>query len=134
MKSILELQTKMSIDLTVFEHMKKTAIELLSNAENGQYTQAVVLLSSTGNEYGTIIKNALSEENTDGTSLIQKIKEAKDTEISCVLCIWQDKCIDIPSFAFRELLFTLNPKNSETSIFVMTAHGVSGIKLLTTMK
>lgn len=134
MQSIFELKTKITLDLTVFEHMKETAMELLSNAEKIQYTQAIVLLSAAGNEYSAIIKNALSEEKTDEASLLRKMKEAKDDEICCVLCMWQDKCIDIPSFAFRKLLFALNPKNSEASLFVMTADGVSEIKLSSTMK
>jgi hypothetical protein len=41
--------------------MKGKAIALLSNAEHGQYTQAIVLISACGNEYGAVIKNALSE-------------------------------------------------------------------------
>ena len=134
MQSIFELKTNPILDLTVFERMKKTAMELLSNAENSPYTQAIVLLSAAGNKYGSIIKNALSQEKADEASLLRKIKEAKDDEICCVLCMWQDKCIDLPSFAFRELLFTLNPKNSEASLFVMTADGISAIKLSTTLK
>ncbi len=134
MGSLFELKTKTTIDLAIFDRMKVKAIDLLSNAEHGQYTQAIVLLSISGNEYGAVIKNALSEEKTDEACLIQIIKDAKDTEICCALCMWCDKSIDIPSFAFRELLFTINPKNSEASLFVMTADGVSGIKLSKTMK
>ena len=134
MQSIFELKTKMTFDLAVFERMKKTAIELLSNAEKSQYTHAVVLLSAAGNEYSAIIKNAVSEEKADETSFLRKIMDAKDDEICYVLCMWQDKCIDIPSLAFRKSLFTLNQKNSEALLFVMTADGVSGIKLFTTIK
>ena len=107
---------------------------MLSDAEKSQYTQAVVLHSSTGNEYSTIIRNALSEGKVDAVSLLQKIQEAKDCEMCFVLCMWQDQCIDIPSFAFRNLLLDLNEKNSESLLFVMTADGVSGIKLSATMK
>ncbi len=134
MKSLFELKTKIMPDLTVFECMKKKAIELLSDTEKSQYTQAIVLHSSTGNEYSTIIQNALSEEKVDEVSLFCKIKEANDYEICFVLCMWQDQCIDIPSFAFRNLLLDLTEKNSESAIFVMTADGVSEIKLSATMK
>ncbi len=134
MESTFELKTKTTVDLAVFERMKEKATELLSNVEHGQYTQAIVLLSVSEKEYGTVIKNALSEEKADEAYLIQRIKDAKDTEVCCALCMWQDKNIDIPSFAFREWLFTLDPKNSETSLFVMTADGVSKIKLSKTMK
>ncbi len=134
MKSLFELKTKIAPDLTVFERMKETAIELLSDAEKSKYTQAIVLYSAAEKEYGTIIRNALSEEIADAASWLRKIQEAKDSEISFVLCMWQDKSIDIPSFAFRNLLLCLNDKNSESTLFVMSAEGVSGIKLSATMK
>ncbi len=134
MQTLFEMKTKLPIDLEVFKQMKKTAEAELSEAETGQYTQAVVLLSVTGNEYSTLIKNALSEDKADENALFERMKNVNDTEICYVLCMWQDKCIDIPSYAFRELLFSLNPKNMDTLLFVMTADGVSGIKVTTTMK
>lgn len=134
MQTIFELKTKLTIDMDMFEQMKKTAEAELSKADIGQYTQAVVLLSATGKEYSTLIKNALSEEKADESALFEKMKNLNDTEICCALCMWQDKCIDIPSYAFRELLCALNPKNTETLLFVMTADGVSAIKVSTTMK
>jgi hypothetical protein len=134
MKSIFELKTKTTVDLAVFERMKEKATEMLSEAEKSQYTQAVVLLSVSGNEYGAIIKDALSEEKEDEAFLIQKIREAKDTEICCALCMWHDKSIDIPSFALRKLILAANPNNSKTLIYVMTANGVSVIKLSETIK
>jgi len=134
MQSLFEPKTKLPIDVDVFEQMKKTAEAKLSRAEIGQYTQVVVLLSAMGNEYSTLIKDALSEEKADEADLFERMKNSNDTEICCVLCMWQDKCIDIPSYAFRESLCALNPKNTETLLFVMTADGVSGIKISTTMK
>ena len=134
MQSLFELKTKLPFDSNVFESMKETAVKLLYNAERGEYTQAIVLFSVTGNKYGTIIKNALSEEKLDEKSLLERLNVSNDTEIRYVLCMWQDTCIDIPSFDFRKLLYALNSKNSESLLFVMTAKGVSGIKLSTTIK
>ena len=135
MQALFELKTKLTIDMAVFEQMKKTAEAELSKATAGQYVQAVVLLSAKGNEYSTLIKNALSKEKADETAFLEGIKNVNDTEICYVLCMWQaDKCIDIPSFDFRKLLCALNPKNTEALLFVMTANGVSGIKVSTTMK
>lgn len=134
MKSLFELKTKITPDFTVFECMKEKATEILSDTEKSQYTQAIVLYSAAGNEYSAVIRNALSKEKKDETSLLCKIQEAKDSEICFVLCMWQDKCIDIPSFDFRKLLLDLNENNSESTLFVMTADGVSGIKLSATMK
>ena len=135
MQALFELKTKLTIDMAVFEQMKKTAEAELSKAAAGQYVQAVVLLSAKGNEYSTLIKNALSKEKADETAFLEGIKNVNDTEICYVLCMWQaDKCIDIPSFDFRKLLCALNPKNTEALLFVMTDNGVSGIKVATTMK
>ena len=135
MQTLFELKTKLTIDMAVFEQMKKTAEAELSKAAAGQYVQAVVLLSANENEYSTLIKNALSKEKADETAFLEGIKNVNDTEICYVLCMWKaDKCIDIPSFDFIKLLCALNPKNTEALLFVMTANGVSGIKVSTTMK
>ena len=134
MQTLFELKTKTVPDPTVARRLREKAIELLSDAEQGQYTQAIVLHSATGQEYGTVIQNALSEEKTEETVFLREIRETKDSEIRFVLCMWQDFGIDIPSFAFRKLLLDLNDKNSEATLLVMTEDGVSGIKLSTTMK
>ena len=133
MQSLFELKTKITFDSDVFDNMKEMAIKLLYNTESGKYTQAIVLFSATGNKYSTIIRNACSKEKTEETSLIERLKIAEDTELRYVLCVWQDNSIDIPSFAFRKMLCTLNPKNSESLLFVMTAEGVSAIKVSATM-
>lgn len=134
MQSFFEIKTKVAFDAAVFENMKETAAKLLYNTESGQYTQAVVLFSATGNTYSTVVKNALSKEKTDEMALLERIKAIKDTEIRYVLCMWQDTCIDIPSFAFRELLCALNPKNAESMVLVTTTDGVSGMTVSATMK
>ncbi len=134
MQTFFELKTEVPFDLNIFKNMRETAIELLSVAEHGQYTEAIVLFSVSGNKYSAIIKNALSKEKMEEMLLLENLKTANDTEIRYVLCMWQDNCIDIPSFAFRELLCNLNSKNSESLLFVMTAKGVSAIKASTTMK
>lgn len=134
MESLFDLTAKISFDENTFANMRKTAIELLHNTEKGQYTQAIVLSTAAGNEYSAVINNALSEEKTDETDLLEKLKEVEDTNIRYVLCIWQDNSIDIPSFAFRNMLYTLNSKNSDSLLFVMTDNGVSVMKLSASMK
>lgn len=134
MQSLFEQKIKNAPDLETFKSMKEKAIELLSNADNCKYTQAIVLRSSKGNEYGTVIRNALSKERSDEQVLLQKIQDAKDSTICFVLCMWQEQCIDVPSYDFRKTLLELNEENAEAMLFVMTACGVSKIKLLSTMK
>ncbi len=134
MKSLFDLKKQVTVDLTVFETMKETAVRLLSDAKIGQYTQAIVLRSAEGNEYFTVIENALSEEKAAETALLQELKCADDTEICYALCMWQDNNIDIPSHAFRRLLCALNPKNSDAILFVNSEQGISGAKISSTMK
>ena len=134
MHALFELKNPLPFDRNLFENMKKTALKLLDGAEKGQYTQAIVLSSATGKEYSVRINNALSQEKTDETALFEKIQESGDTEIGCVLCMWQDHGIDVPSYAFRESLCSLDPQNSESLLFVMTADGVAAVKMSAVMK
>ena len=132
--SLFELKNKLAVDMNLFEKMKKTAVNLLKESEKGQYTQAVVLLSSLGNEYGAIIKDATAEEKNNETALLEKLKAAEDTEIQYILCMWKGYCIDISSYAFRKMLLSLNQKNAETVIFVLTGDNeISGIEVQKTM-
>ena len=134
MQYLFDPKIKNAPDFEIFKSMKEKAIELLSNTENCKYTQAIVLRSSKGNEYGTVIRNALSKERYDEQVLLQKIQDANDSTICFVLCMWQEQCIDVPSYDFRKTLLELNEENAEAMIFVMTACGASEIKLLSTMK
>ena len=134
MHTLFELNTKIDVDAAAFERMMNAAEAELSKAEKNQYIQAIVLLSVKGNEYTTLIKNALSKEKSDETALLKRIKDLNDTEIRYALCLWQDGGIDIPSYWFRKSLCTLDPKNTETLLFVMSTDGIGGIKVSTTMK
>ena len=134
MHTLFELNTKIDVDAAAFERMMNAAEAELSKSEKSQYIQAIVLLSVKGNEYSTLIKNALSKEKSDETALLKRIKDLNDTEIRYALCLWQDGGIDIPSYWFRKSLCTLDPKNTETLLFVMSTDGIGGIKVSTTMK
>ena len=134
MHTLFELNTKIDVDAAAFERMINAAEAELSKAEKSQYIQAIVLLSVKGNEYSTLIKNALSKEKSDETALLKRIKDLNDTEIRYALCLWQDGSIDIPSYWFRKSLCALDPKNTETLLFVMSTDGIGGIKVSTTMK
>ena len=134
METLFKPVNKLPFDKTILPHMKQTATDMLSTVEANPYTQAIVLFSQNGNEYGTIIKNTLSAE-TEETEFLERLTVAKDTEIRYILCVWKgDASIDIPSFAFRKKLFALHSSNAESLMFVMTEDGVSVIKLSATMK
>ena len=134
MKTLFEINENLQYDRNVLDEMTEKAKSLLSTAENGEFTQAVVLYSKSGAEYSMLLKNACTKQLEDERALLNRLKNCNDTEIQYLMCMWADNCIDIPSFALRKMLCEVNPKNSETLIFVMTTDGVSFIKLSKTMK
>ena len=134
MKTLFELKTHLPFDTDLFERLQKTASIMLKSAEQGQYTQGLVLVSSTGKEYSAVIKDVLSEEHAEEKALLEELKANHDTTLDYVLCMWQDACIDIPSWAFRKMLCSLDPKNADALLFVMTGNGVSAVRLANTMK
>ena len=131
MHSIMRDRGERPFETDLFSKMKEVALQLLSESQNGPYTQAIVLQSVTGDLYGTRIGNACLEEKAEETALALRTKER---EIRHVLCMWQDGSVDLPSFAFREMLCASQPKNADALVFVTAAGGV-GTKLLSqTMK
>lgn len=134
MKSIFNIKNPLPFDADVFERMKKSAVELLDKSQKREYTQAIVLLSRTGREYGAVIEDALSKDKSEEKTLIDSLFSANDTKVNCILCMWQDDAIDIPSFAFRKMLLEIDPSNNDCGIFVTTADGFSVIRLENTMK
>ena len=134
MKSVFDIKESLMFDAVVFEQMKRSASSLLAGAKDNKYTQVIVLLTEAGGEYGKVVVNALSEDKAEEKALLERLSEAKDTVVTRVLCMWQDGGIDLPSMKFRKLLCELDPKNSESGIFVITADGFSVIKTENTMK
>ena len=134
METVFDLKTELPFDENLFDHMKNTAKGLLSGAEKSQYTQAIVLISSKENEYGAVIGNAISKDKAEEEAFLKRLKDACDTEVCCLLCMWEDGNIDLPSIDFRKMLCEASAKNTETQIFVMTQNGTALKKLGSTMK
>ena len=128
------MENKLMFDSDIFEKMMGTARDILNNAEKGEYTQAIVLLSANGAEYAALIKNALSKDKSDEKALLERLTVANDTEIEYLLCVWQNGGIDLPSYRFREMLYETDQRNTECKIFVLTQNGTSVVKLEKKMK
>lgn len=134
MQTLFELKMQLPFDADVLERMKQTASELLRDAEKEQYTQAIVLFSKKGNEYGAVLPNALSKDAPEESALLERLRVADDTAVGYILCMWADANIDIPSRAFRTKLLDVNPENADANVFVMTQNGASVMKLGNTMR
>ena len=102
---------------STFDKMRKTAESLLKDISTEKMTQAVVLLSSKGKEYSTIIEDVLAEEKLAEKSLLRELLANDDTEIGYILVVWKNGCVDVPSYDFREMLCRMNIENKNASIF-----------------
>lgn len=131
---MFEIKNPLVFDESIFSKLKNVADKILLNTGKNQYTQAIVLLTSCGNEYSAVIENALSVEKRDEKALLDKLIAASDTKIDHILCLWHEGSVDIPSYDFRKMLCELNPDNANSGIFVMTQDSYSVIKLGNTLK
>ena len=131
MRTLFDIKTPVPFDSDVFEKMRASALELLSDKEKSKNAQAIVALTESGNEHCIFVPNAMAEEKTVEKALIEKLIAESDTVITHLLCLWHDgECsIDIASFDFRTMLINMNEANLNTKIFVLTKDGYSSILL-----
>ena len=105
---------------SIFDKMRQTAEFLVKDISTTKMTQAVVLLSSKGKEYSTIIEDVLAEEKLAEKSLLRELLANDDTEIGYILVVWKNGCVDVPSYDFREMLCRMNIENKNAAIFLMS--------------
>ena len=105
---------------SIFDKMRQTAEFLLKDISTTKMAQAVVLLSSKGKEYSTIIEDVLAEEKLAEKSLLRELLANDDTEIGYILVVWKNGCVDVPSYDFREMLCRMNIENKNAAIFLMS--------------
>ena len=118
-----------------FDMMMANAKEVLQGSETKKNSQAIVLYTENHQSYRCFIADALSSEKKDEQAFLDRLREAGDTKVCYVLCVWQDRaCIDLPSYQFRSMLWQLNPENEAAEIFVMTDGGTATKALSATMK
>jgi len=116
-----------------FYSMKACAEHALKALAPKENRQAIVLYTKNGNQYSAVIENALSEKGSDERALLQKLNAEADTEITDLLCLWQNGSIDLPSYRFRKQLIACNKTNQNTKIFVLSSHGYQAVALKKTI-
>ncbi len=105
-----------------FEHMRETAYKAFESIKAVGYTQTVVLKSTKGKFYSHNFVN-MSFNADEQKPLISMLKRHDDTEIEKVIAVWVDKSIDVPSYALREALLCLNPKNRHALVLLPGLRG-----------
>ncbi len=89
----------------------------------------VVMLTSAGSVCSISFRNMSETIDAEGAMkfLLEK-KKSGDAKIERLVCMWHDGGIDLPSFAFREALLTIESKNISTQ---MIMNGFDGYVVMT---
>lgn len=89
--------------------------------------QIIVIKSSKSNVY--TFDMDLSGECENG--LIDTLHQNNDIEVSCLVCMWRDGGIEIPSMSIRKKLLALSESN-ESTILILQGDGGFCIKTIKT--
>lgn len=86
--------------------------------EHPDAEQVIAVKTEKGNTYILVNRNVMSGDYSDENSFIQMLREKDDTETQYLVCKWNGKTVDVPSFHFREQLLNINPKNENTALLL----------------
>lgn len=103
----------------IFEKMSNVARNALRNISAESNTQVIVLHSASGQIHYRVVADALAEAHTEERELIENAREDAQGRVEHILCMWHDGSIDLPSYAFRKALLSLNGENAWTQIFLL---------------
>jgi len=117
-----------------FNLMLKTAKEKI--ADNNELTtfQILIIESPKNNLFYDFVNYMLPNESSKENEILNKLKENEDTEISKIICMWNDGCVDLPSFHFRKSICELNEKNKDAEILLNGKDGFFVSKIDRTLK
>jgi len=93
--------------------------------------EVVVMLTSKGTVISVLFEDLNSAIDPDGImrSLLE-IKKNGDAKIERMVCMWHNGGVDLPSFAFREALLTVDSTNFSSE---MLLNGLTGYIVKTVM-
>ena len=93
-------------------------IETLSDGD------VVVVLTTTGTVDSISFPDLKSSIEAEGAmKVLLDMKKNEDAKIERLICMWHDGCVDVPSFAFREALLSIDSANLSTQ---MLLNGLTG--------
>ena len=91
----------------------------------------VVMLTAKGSVICVPFQDLRSSVNTESAiKALLEIKKNEDAKIDRLICMWHDGSIDLPSYAFREALLSVNRTNFSTK---MLLNGLTGYIVKTVM-
>jgi len=93
--------------------------------------EVVVMLVANGSVIYIPFHDLSSSVNEKSVlKALLKIKKNEDTKIDRLICMWHDGSIDLPSFAFREALLSVDRTNFSTKILLngLTGHIIKTVR------
>ncbi len=84
----------------------------------------VVMLTAKGSVACVLFQDLSSAIDAEGAvKALLEIKKNEDSKIERLICMWHEGSIDLPSFAFREALLSVDRTNFSTQ---MLLNGLNG--------
>lgn len=113
---------------TKWEMLLNKAGKEVDKLSNGN---VIVMLTAKGSVICIPFQDLSSSVNTESAiKALLEIKKNEDAKIDRLICMWHDGSIDLPSYAFREALLSVNRTNFSTKILL---NGLTGYIVKTVM-
>lgn len=94
------------------------------NQERKKFHQCIVLCMNGGEQiFCPIAVDSIDMLNSHACSTVEKLLQNYTCNIiKKVVCVWEDKTVDVPSFAFMKKICDLNKENKRTLILLNTGN------------
>lgn len=115
---------------TRFEPLLQKTEELLKADPSAR--QGVAVLTAGGAVRG-FAGPGIREGGADGEELVKALRESGDTALRCLVCMWSDHTVDLPSHDLRKALLELDSANGATEILLRSGEGYHTKPLSATM-
>lgn len=103
-----------------FEELFQQAKGLIESEYSPQ--QVIAVRTVKGHTY-SFANNIMYGELREEKNFIDRLVQEDDTEIKCLVCMWNTQELDIPSQHLRKLLMEMNPLNQEMMLLLKGADG-----------
>ena len=107
----------------VLSQLLNYARETLEASPKTPFSQAIVLKTVKGNTYSFYMPSFAEQPEAFGAMedrIVATLRDREDTAAACLLAMWADGSVDLPSYSFREKLIALDPRNREALLPLMS--------------
>ncbi len=112
---------EMTLDTSI--QMLKLAKDTLRLSRKNPMSQAIVILTQTGHYYAHAA--ALDTLPAAEDQIVERLRKKKDTAVQCVLVVWQNGGVDLPSYSLRQKLIALNESNRQAWLLLPSVRSIA---------